>query len=149
MSCSVHETMLSICIKIHRSLVGCHPEDTVLLPSHLSGVQWCLFFFNICRTSPTVSLAGAATSIIFVATNTCLLRQLLCLSQQKQTCHNQNMFVATKKTCFVLINTFVLSRQKRYLRQLPPVVPLCSLLMTMFVNAQIWNRMRPRGRELV
>ena len=50
----------------------------------------------------TLSLAGAATSIIFVMTNTCLLQQnmcfvvtKICLSQQNF-CHDKHVFVVTK-----------------------------------------------------
>ena len=36
-----------------RPLVGTFSKgDTALLPSYFSGVQWCLFWFNICRTPP-------------------------------------------------------------------------------------------------
>ena len=36
-------------------LAGCHPKgDTALIPSHSAGVQWCLFWFNICRTPPAI-----------------------------------------------------------------------------------------------
>ena len=46
---------------------------------------------------------GAATSIIFVAINTCLLRQLLCLSQQKYVCRNKkDVFCPDKRVCFVV-----------------------------------------------
>ena len=59
------------------------------------------------REGWAVSLAGAATSIIFVAINVSLSRQRFC--------RNKIMFVATD-TC--------LSRQKLYLWQLPPMIGL-------------------------
>ena len=59
------------------------------------------------REGWAVSLAGAATSIIFVAIKVSLSRQRFC--------RNKIMFVATD-TC--------LSRQKWYLWQLPPMIGL-------------------------
>ena len=66
-------------------------------------------------------LAGAATSIIFVATKVCLPRQNFC--------RDKVMFVATnlswRNSCrekrFVATSVF-LSRQKWYLWQLPPMI---------------------------
>ena len=71
----------------------------------------------------TLSLAGAATSIIFVMTNTCLLQQNMCfvmtkvcLSQQnlchdKHVCCDKTSFVVTKNMLVAANMTNVLSRQ--------------------------------------
>ena len=85
-----------------------------------------------------ISLAGAATSIIFVATKTCLSRQntsfvatKVCLSRQNF-CRHKHVFVATYSRQFFLytfvgtkdafVATKLLSRQKLYLWQLPPMI---------------------------
>ena len=100
----------------------------------------------------SLSLAGAAASIIFVATNTCMSRQNTSFVATELYLSRQNIFVATKhlsrqifvatnicrdnhvffatsillsrqKTYFVSTNTCLL-RQKWYLWQLPPVIQL-------------------------
>ena len=82
----------------------------------------------IVRPACLLSLAGAATSVLFVATNMILSRQKFCC--------NKNMFAATTlQACFcrdqkivfcldkhVFVVTKLLSRQKAYLWQLPPMI---------------------------
>ena len=89
-----------------------------------------------------VSLAGTATSIIFF-----ILYKISLLSRQKYYCREKT-FVATniilsrqntsilssqQKTCFVVTNT-CLSRQKLYLWQLPPMVMIIIMIITVFVQ---------------
>ena len=105
------------------------------------GGSGCLHVITAWRVGPrergrTVSLAGAAISIIFVATNVILLRQNFCRGKltfvATNTClsrQNTSTFVAIKdvfchvKYVFVATNTCLfLSRQKFYLWQLPPTI---------------------------
>ena len=104
--------------------------------------------------SVEVSLAGAATGIICVATKVSLPRQNyvfatnkhIYLSRQTRVCHNKSKLVTTKVCREKHVHTFVatkdvfccdkhtfvatkdvfitelLSRQKRYLWQLPPII---------------------------
>ena len=84
-----------------------------------------------------LSLAGAATSIIFVATNTtkhvfCRDKSMfvttkVCWSRQKyvgrdKTCRDKHNLVATKVYFMLCLSRqILLSRQKWYLWQLPPI----------------------------
>ena len=65
-----------------------------------------------------LSLAGAATSVIFIATNTCLSRQTHLLSRQKYACHDKT---------FVTTNIF-LSRQINICRDKHNIVATSLLL---------------------
>ena len=90
-----------------------------------------------------LSLAGAATSIIFVATNTCLSRQICVFHDKTRVCRYKIMFAATNiffgtkvlswqkyfvatkllsRQAHVFLATKLLSRQKWYLWQLPPMI---------------------------
>ena len=101
-----------------------------------------------------VSLAGTATSIIFFATNTCLSQQnksfvaTKVLLSRENFCRDQHNFVAAKhkhtffatkevfccnKHMFVATNT-CLSRQNLYLWQLPPMVMIIIMIITVFVQ---------------
>ena len=62
-------------------------SDVFLQPG-ISGLSFDFFGFFL--PSPLVSLAGAATSSIFVATKMCLSRQCVCRNK------NVHVFVATK-----------------------------------------------------
>ena len=62
-----------------------------------------------------ISLAGAATSIIFVATKV-LSRQTRLLSRQMYGCRDKIMLVATKYFCRVFFATKLLSQQAYFCR---------------------------------
>ena len=75
-----------------------------------------------------LSLAGAATSIIFVATKFLRLSQqntssvaTKVLSRQNYVCRDKHTFVATKDV-FCCDNHVFVARQKGYLCQFPPVI---------------------------
>ena len=75
-----------------------------------------------------LSLAGTATSIIFVATRVCLLRQNACLSLQTCVYHDKIRF---------------LSRQNKYFTRPPPLSPsLISLIVYVGVKHHESRRRR-------
>ena len=84
------------------------------------------------HTWRAVSLAGIATSIIFVATNTCLSQQTCChdkahlLSRQKYVCVCVSVrtcpLCLSRQAYFCRDKKSVLSRQKLYLWQLPTMI---------------------------
>ena len=84
-----------------------------------------------CSGWPTLSLAGAATSIIFVVTKLLLQQTHVCrdkklLSRQYYVCHGKHTFVMTKdvfcRDKHVFIATKLSSQQKLYLLQFPPMI---------------------------
>ena len=98
-------------------------------------LQWGLL-----HTAPSLSMAGAATSIIFVATNTCfilspedifvatelLLRHNFCRDKYKTRVCRDKSFVAYKHT-FVATKDVFCCDKKWYLSQLQPLTATSTL----------------------
>ena len=79
-----------------------------------------------------LSLAGAATSIIFVATKVLSIQNTSFVATK--VCFLRQTLVATK-LYFVATKIWCLSRQKCYLWQLPPVILVCD---SMSVFCVVW-----------
>ena len=89
-----------------------------------------------------LSLAGAAISIIFVATKLCLSQQIFVatkvLSRQKYVCRDKRFVapqVLSRQAYFCHDKRRVLSRQKWYLWQLPPMIgshPIVALRVAVY-----------------
>ena len=94
-------------------------KDRLLMWELQNSAKKCLV--TVLFSQPvTLSLAVAVTSIIFIATNTCLCvsRQTRVLSRQACFCRDKHLFVATKDVfCLgksILVTTNVLPRQKYF-----------------------------------
>ena len=126
----IHCMLLSLCSSVPDSILSVADRP---VPEFWN---WCRYVvWNLtCRTRSRqnvycvadweLTLARAATSIIFVATNF-FSRQTRVCRYKRLFCRNKSMFVPTKvfrdKKMFVATNT-LLSRQKLYLWQLPPMI---------------------------
>ena len=108
------------------------------------------------KRSEGVSMSGAATSIIFVATNTCLTRQntsfaLFCcdksfFSRQAYFCREKHVFVATKDV-FCRDKRRVLSLQKMSVTMLV-ATKVCLSRQTLSSSLKMGRRYRKGNQRL-